>query len=112
MICIPVLVLFDSDWSHFHHLRDRCRVHLQLQIISASLCRADLTHRLFRQAINLNHFKESEGYHMISWAIGLFIVAIVAAVFGFGGIAGSASSIAQIIFFVFLVLAAIAFIRG
>lgn len=49
---------------------------------------------------------------MLSWAIGLFIIAIIAAVLGFGGIAGAAAGIAQVLFFGFLVLAVLAFFFG
>lgn len=48
-----VLVLSGHDWSHFHHLRDRGRVHLLLQSLSYGLIHAELTHRLFRRALFL-----------------------------------------------------------
>jgi len=42
--------------------------------------------------------------HMLRWALGFFIVALIAAVLGFTGIAVAAAGIAKILFFVFLVL--------
>src|SRR5258708_39551600 len=41
--------------------------------------------------------------HMLSWAIGFFIVAILAAIFGFTGLAGTAAGIAKVLFFLFLI---------
>jgi uncharacterized membrane protein YtjA (UPF0391 family) len=42
--------------------------------------------------------------HMLRWAIGFFIIALVAAVLGFGGLAATAAGIAKFIFYIFLVL--------
>ncbi len=47
---------------------------------------------------------------MFSWAIALFVIAIIAAIFGFGSIAASAVGIAQIIFWAALILAIVAFV--
>jgi len=50
--------------------------------------------------------------HMLSWAIGFFIVAIIAAIFGFGGIASSAAGIAKVLFFLFLIAFVVSLIMG
>ena len=54
----PLLVLFDNGRSHFHYLRDRCRVHLLLLLIFDYLWQAALTYSLFRRAR-----KDKEGNH-------------------------------------------------
>jgi len=57
-------------------------------------------------------FIDIKGDHMLSAAIGLFVLALVAAFLGFGGIAGTAAGLAKIAFFVFLVLAILSFFFG
>jgi uncharacterized membrane protein YtjA (UPF0391 family) len=48
--------------------------------------------------------------HMLSWAIGFLIIAIIAAFFGFGGIAAGAVGIAKVLFFLFLVAFVVALV--
>ncbi len=55
---------------------------------------------------------KAEVTHMLRWALGFFIIAIVAAIFGFGGIAVAAAGIAKILFFIFLVLFLVALLSG
>jgi uncharacterized membrane protein YtjA (UPF0391 family) len=50
------------------------------------------------------HITHTKEQHMLYWAAGFLIIALIAAVLGFGGIAGTAVEIAKILFFVFLVL--------
>jgi uncharacterized membrane protein YtjA (UPF0391 family) len=61
--------------------------------------------------VTLPH-KGTRGGFMLSWAITLFVIAIVAAILGFGGIAGSAAALAKIFFFIFLILAIASFTFG
>src|SRR5258705_7175684 len=50
--------------------------------------------------------------HMLSWAIGFFIVAILAAIFGFTGLAGTAAGIAKVLFFLFLIAFVVSLVMG
>jgi len=41
---------------------------------------------------------------MLTWALVLFVVAIIAAVFGFGRIVSATASIGRVVFFIFIIL--------
>ena len=55
---------------------------------------------------------ELVGGHMLRWAIGFLVLALIAALLGFGGFASTSAGIAKTLFIVFLVIAAVTFILG
>jgi uncharacterized membrane protein YtjA (UPF0391 family) len=61
---------------------------------------------------NSGQAPKSTEEHMLRWAVGFFLIALVAALFGFGGIAVATAGIAKILFFIFLVLFLVALLGG